>query len=93
MVFRKKRHRGDPKHKFCPVCGTKLETSDAFCTNCNYSFLARSKKHKNHGIKPKRILALIIILIVIYLGIRYFNGQSLVPDIGSLLNLTKNITG
>ncbi len=87
MVFGKKRQ----DKKFCPLCGTQLNIDDAYCTNCGYSFEARHKKRKK-AIKWKNILILIIVVLAIYLGYRYYNGQPIFPDLKTLLNFTSNQT-
>jgi predicted nucleic acid-binding Zn ribbon protein len=86
MVFRRKKkvkkkrggggHIGE--HKFCPVCGRKLEKDDTFCTNCGYSFSERFKKTKKK-IKWLNVIIILIILIGGYFLIRYTSGQSLFP--------------
>jgi len=71
-LFKKKRD-----HKFCPVCGAQIKLDDAFCTRCGYSFVNRQKSRS--GIKWKRILIILIILALIYFGLRYSAGQSIIP--------------
>lgn len=64
-------------NKFCPSCGAALEHSDSYCTHCGYSFHAR----RNPGKNPKKkswIIALILIALI-YFGVRYFGGQTLFP--------------
>ena len=87
-MFRRRRKRGNiGKHKFCPVCGAKLELHDSYCLKCGYSFVERRRKRR--GIKWKNIIIFIIIIIIAYLGIRYFNNQPVIPEsIQDLLNIT-----
>jgi len=90
MVFRKKKRGDIGKHKFCPVCGNKLEIDDGYCTQCGYSFKSRRKKRK---VKWRNLLFILIILIIIYLGIRIFSGQPLIPEnLSGIFNLA-NLTG
>lgn len=65
------------KYKYCPVCGARLEIKDTYCTKCGYSFAKRHKRQKK--IKWRNLLFVIIILLVFYFSIRYFNGQSIIP--------------
>lgn len=69
--------------KFCPVCGTQLGVEDSFCIRCGYSFQQRVKKRR--GVKWKNLVFIAIILVLVYLGIRYMNGEPLLPtSIGDL---------
>jgi len=84
----KKKRGNTGKHKFCPVCGEKLEKLDGYCTHCGYSFEKR-KKRKKKGIKWKNIIFIVIILIIFYISIRYFNGQSILPaSVQDALNIS-----
>ena len=87
-MFRRRRKRGDVgKHKFCPICGSKLEMHDSYCLRCGYSFVQR--KRRRRGIKWKNIIIFIIIIIVGYLGIRYLNKEPILPEsVRELLNIT-----
>ncbi len=82
----KKRRKAE--HKFCPVCGAQLLAHDAYCTRCGYSFEHRHKKAKNKQIKWKNIIIFLIIALVIYLTIRYFSGEPLIPDFSNWLNFS-----
>ena len=87
-MFRRKKRGDIGKHKFCPVCGTKLEGHDTYCTRCGYSFAERHRK-RGKKIKWKNVIFVIIILLVFYISIRYFNGQSILPEsIGDALNFS-----
>ncbi|MDZ4228569.1 MAG: DUF2116 family Zn-ribbon domain-containing protein, partial [Candidatus Levybacteria bacterium] len=67
--MKKRAKRGDiGEHKFCPVCGRKLELNDTYCTKCGYSFASRGKKPKK--LKWKNIIIFIILLIAAYFGVR-----------------------
>ena len=60
MLGKRKRRRDVGKHKFCPVCGNKLELVDTYCVRCGYSFEARAKKHrKGSGSALRRPLPLL----------------------------------
>lgn len=87
-MFRRRKRKGDiGKHKFCPVCGAKLELHDSYCLKCGYSFVERRKRRR--GIKWKNIIIVIIILIIGYLGLRYSNNQPIIPEaLAKALNLT-----
>lgn len=74
-MFKKKAKKED--HKFCPVCGAKLHMTDTYCIKCGYSFAARAEKSKKS--KKRNVLIVIAILVVAYFGLRYGNGQTLVP--------------
>jgi predicted nucleic acid-binding Zn ribbon protein len=65
-------------HKFCPVCGIKLNMADTFCVKCGYSFAARSEKSKKS--KKRNITIVLILIIIAYFGLRYANGQTLWPN-------------
>lgn len=73
MALFKKRQ----EHKFCPVCGTPLRTSDAYCIRCGYSFQARHKGTK--GIKWRNVGIIVLLLIVAYFGLRYANDLTIFP--------------
>lgn len=89
-VFKKKKKTLD--NKFCPVCGTRLSMSDAYCTTCGYSFESRNKKTKKR-IKWKNLVILIIILLIIYIVFQYITKQPIVPDsLKTFLNFTQNST-
>ena len=66
------------QHKFCPVCGTQLRIDDAFCLKCGYSFTARNKRISRR-LNWKNLILLLIVLIAAYVGLRYTNGQPLIP--------------
>jgi uncharacterized membrane protein YvbJ len=66
------------KHKYCPVCGVQLLIKDTYCVKCGYSFEERKKKKKK--IKWKNIIFIGLILLVFYFSLRYFNGQSIIPE-------------
>ena len=89
MFRRKRKIKSDVgKHKFCPVCGIKLELYDTYCTKCGYSFAERHKKRRKK-FKWKNIIFIIIVLIIFYISIRYFNGQSIIPvSMEDALNFT-----
>ena len=75
-------------YKFCPVCGNNLELSDTFCTRCGYSFANRRRKLASK-VKWLNVIGVVIILIAIYLGIRFFNGKPIIPtSFGEILNLS-----
>lgn len=83
-LFKKKR----AEYKFCPVCGTQLKASDAYCLRCGYSFEARRKKSRK-AIKWRNIILMIIVLALIYFGIRYYYGQAIIPvSLEDALNFT-----
>jgi len=85
MAFFKK----NLENKFCPVCGAQVKMNDAFCIRCGYSFIKRKEKQR-HGIKWSRLIFFLIIIAAIYLGIRYYNGQPIIPSsIADALNFTK----
>ncbi|MEK6847350.1 MAG: zinc ribbon domain-containing protein [Nanoarchaeota archaeon] len=67
------------EHKFCPVCGTKLKLTDTFCVRCGYSFAVRAEKNKKKKVKLRNALIIIVILAIMYFGLRYANGQTLFP--------------
>ncbi|MEK6898947.1 MAG: DUF2116 family Zn-ribbon domain-containing protein [Nanoarchaeota archaeon] len=64
------------QHKFCPVCGTQLKITDGYCIKCGYSFQAR---HKKKGISFRNVVIFLILLAIIYFGLRYANGFSIIP--------------
>lgn len=76
-MFGKKKVNANADHKFCPICGTKLHLTDTFCVKCGYSFAARAEKNKKS--KRKNITIVLVLLIVAYFGLRYANGQTLIP--------------
>lgn len=72
-----KKKPGEKDHKFCPVCGTRLHLTDTFCVKCGYSFQVRAEKNKKKG---KRNTIIVLVLIIIsYFGLRYAQGQTLLP--------------
>lgn len=75
-MFGKKKSKSQD-HKFCPVCGMKLNLSDTFCIKCGYSFEARATKNKKS--KKKNLILIISLLVICYLGLRYANGQTWIP--------------
>lgn len=88
MLRKRRKVKGVGKHKFCPVCGDKLELSDSYCTACGYSFAERYKR-RNKKIKWKNIILIIIVILILYIGVRYSNGQSIIPSsINDVLNFT-----
>jgi len=66
------------EHKYCPVCGEKLLLKDTYCVKCGYSFEKRKEKKKK--IKWKNIIFIGAILLGFYVSLRYFNGQSIIPE-------------
>ena len=90
-MFGKKKHKPEVgEHKFCPVCGTKLQLSDAFCLRCGYSFSARVGKNKKR-VNWRSTIIIIGILVLAYFGLRYANGQTIIPT--SLVDALKTLTG
>lgn len=82
MVFKRKKkvHRADiGEHKFCPVCGSKLEVHDTYCTRCGYSFAERGKK-KSKKVKWRNVILIIIAVVAAYIAINYFTTGSIIPD-------------
>ncbi len=79
MFKKKERAPQIGEHKFCPVCGLKLQLQDTFCVKCGYSFAARAEKDKNRKVNLKNTIIIILILIVAYFGLRYSNGQTIWP--------------
>lgn len=77
-MFGKKKSHGEKDHKFCPICGTKLHMVDTFCVKCGYSFQARAEKSKKS--RKKNITIVIILIIIAYFGLRYANGQTILPN-------------
>ncbi len=77
-MFKKERKPEVGEHKFCPVCGTKLQLKDTFCLRCGYSFAVRSEKNKKR-INMKTTLIIAGILILAYFGLRYSGGQTIIP--------------
>ena len=83
-MFKKKR----PINKFCPVCGMQLKIDDSFCIKCGYSF--QNRKKKSRGIKWKNIMIVLIVLLLIYIGIRYSNNEPILPQfLKDIFNFTK----
>jgi len=74
-MFKKKSHHQD--HKFCPVCGTRLNLTDTFCIKCGYSFQVRNEKNKKTN--KRNIWIIVGLLVVAYFGLRYANGQTWIP--------------
>ncbi|MBM3232188.1 zinc ribbon domain-containing protein [Candidatus Pacearchaeota archaeon] len=68
---------GKQDHKFCPVCGISLQITDTFCIKCGYSFAERANKNKKS--KKRNAIIIITLLIVAYFGLRYANGQTIIP--------------
>jgi len=66
------------KHKYCPVCGAQLQIKDTYCIKCGYSFEQRKKKNKK--IKWKNLVFILAIILIFYFSLRYFNGQSIIPN-------------
>jgi predicted nucleic acid-binding Zn ribbon protein len=81
MIFRRKKRRklDVGNHKFCPVCGRKLELHDSYCTNCGYSFEERHDRKKRKKTKLKNWIIALIVILAVYFSIRYSTGQSLFP--------------
>ena len=77
-MFKKERKPEVGEHKFCPVCGTRLQLQDAFCLKCGYSFVTRVEKGKKK-VNLKNTAIIIAILILAYLGLRYAGGQTIIP--------------
>ncbi len=78
-MFKKKDRKPDVgEHKFCPVCGLKLQLQDTYCLKCGYSFAARVEKNKK-GANIRNTLIVIILLVVAYFGLRYAGGQTIIP--------------
>jgi hypothetical protein len=78
-MFKKKERKPEVgEHKFCPVCGIKLKLNDTFCLQCGYSFAARAEKDKK-GVKWRNMVIVLILLLAGYIGLRYANGQPLIP--------------
>ena len=87
-MFKMKKKGNIGKHKFCPVCGSRLEVDDYFCIKCGYSFLERSKKRRR-TIKWRNLIFLIIVILAIYASIRYFQGKPIIPvSFEDALNIT-----
>jgi predicted nucleic acid-binding Zn ribbon protein len=85
-MFKKRVKKG--KHKFCPACGTLSKLDDAYCISCGYAFTNR--KHKGKGIKWRNLLFITLVLVMIYIGIRFANGQPILPEsIANIFNVTK----
>lgn len=76
-MFGKKKRPGEKDHKFCPVCGVKLHLTDTFCVKCGYSFQARAEKNKKS--RKKNVMIVIALIIIAYFGLRYANGQTILP--------------
>lgn len=76
MMFGKKKSN-TPEYKFCPSCGMKLQLTDTFCVKCGYSFAERSNQKKK--IKKRNVWIIVSILVIAYFGLRYANGQTLIP--------------
>lgn len=76
--------KGKKGTKFCPKCGAELKEDDTFCTSCGYNFEQRKKKKFN----IKMIIAVIILFIIAFLAIRYFQGKPIIPNIGFFKNMT-----
>src|SRR3989344_1563252 len=91
MFGRKKQRQEVGEHKFCPVCGTKIQLADAFCVRCGYSFAIRAEKNKKKRVKWRNTIIIIGILVLAYLGLRYANGQTIIPT--SLADALKTLTG
>ena len=84
MVFRRKirspKTGGDiGKHKFCPICGLKLEGYDTYCTRCGYSFSERAKRKKSKKVKWLNIIVLVVLLIVIYIAYTTVTKKPIIP--------------
>lgn len=73
-MFKKKRE----DHKFCPVCGTKIKVSDTYCIKCGYSFKVREEKSKKT--RKRNLIIVLVLIIIAYFGLRYANGQTLIPN-------------
>lgn len=78
-MFKKERKPELGEHKFCPVCGTKLQMSDTFCLRCGYSFAVRQEKNKNKKVNLRNTIIVLGLLVLIYFGLRYSAGQTLWP--------------
>ena len=91
MFEKKERQPEVGEHKFCPACGTKLLLQDTFCFRCGYSFAIRAEKNKKKKIKWRNTIIIIGILIIAYLGLRYANGQTIIPR--SFADALKTLTG
>jgi len=61
--------------KFCPKCGAELKKEDDYCIKCGYSFKKRKKK-----LNLKKILIAIAILIILWVAIRLFSGDPILPQ-------------
>ena len=77
-MFKKERKPEVGEHKFCPVCGMKLQLQDTFCLKCGYSFAIRAEKNKK-GMNIKNTTIIVAILILAYFGLRYSSGQTIIP--------------
>lgn len=73
-----KKKPGEKDHKFCPVCGTKLHLTDTFCIKCGYSFAVRAEKNKKS--RKRNTIIVLILIAIAYFGLRYANGQTLIPN-------------
>ena len=62
------------KIKFCPRCGTTLNLVDSYCIRCGYSFRVKNKK-----LSFFQILTILIVLAVIWIGIRFFLNKPIIP--------------
>jgi predicted nucleic acid-binding Zn ribbon protein len=79
-MFKKKQRQPEiGEHKFCPACGTKLQLQDTFCLRCGYSFAIRAEKNKIKGINKRNLIIILIILLIMFFGLRYSAGQTLWP--------------
>ena len=78
IMFKKERKPEVGEHKFCPVCGTKLQLSDTFCFRCGYSFAIRAEKNKK-GANIKNTVIITALLVIAYFGLRYAGGQTIIP--------------
>ena len=90
MVFKKKSRKHNKNQKFCPKCGTQAHAQDTYCTNCGYSFETRGKKQKR-GVKWRRIILILIIILGAYIIYRYTNNQDIFPSsIADIFNISSN---
>ena len=67
-----------PQNKFCPVCGTQLKAADGYCIKCGYSFQARQKSMRR-GVKWRNVIIFLVLLAIVYFGLRYANDLTIIP--------------
>jgi predicted nucleic acid-binding Zn ribbon protein len=86
MNFLKSKN-GYGDYKYCPICGSPSKISNAYCIRCGHSFNKSNINRKKTN--RKNLMAIIILIVIAYFGLRYATGQALMPiSVEDALNIS-----